>query len=79
MNGIDFSRIPHLRFAGVIKDIKARLPRTCTFLSPIKTIKGELQVRAVINNSEYRFLTPENLDFSKADIKRLENLLLEKC
>jgi len=79
MKKAELTHIPFMIFADIVKDIKKHLPKTCTFLSPLKTTKGLLQVRAVIKNTEYRFTTPADLKFTNADVKKLRSSLLEKC
>lgn len=79
MKKADLSQIPFLVFADIVRDIKKKLPKTCSFLSPLKTTKGILQVRAVIGNNEYRFTVPAALNFTDADIRKLQSSLLEKC
>lgn len=66
-------------FADIIKDIKKSLPRTCTFLSPLKTREGEYQILSIINKIEYRLTVPSTLKFTQGDINEIESILSEKC
>jgi hypothetical protein len=66
-------------FRQTLKELKKGLPKSCTFLSPYLDSNSELFAKAVVNKQDYYFSLPDNLEFSKADVERLENLILEKC
>ena len=70
---------PRLIFSDILINLKKSLPSVCTFLASFKTVKGEYQVKAVIKKETYHFSTPENLDFTQADINELHAQLLKIC
>ncbi len=72
-------RIPLRIFADIVKNVKNRLPKACSFLAPFKTLKGEYQVLAIVNKEELLFTTPALLKFTSADIEELHSVLLDKC
>ena len=75
---VGISNIALSMFSDTIKSIKRALPKTCTFLSPLKTVDGEYQVLSIIGNNEYRFTVPKSLQFTQSDIKKLRSKLMEK-
>jgi hypothetical protein len=66
-------------FRQTLKELKKDLPSACTFLAPYLDTNGELFAKAIVNKNEHYFSLPYDLEFSKADVDRLKNLILEKC
>jgi hypothetical protein len=66
-------------FRQTLKELKKDLPNVCTFLAPYLDTNGELYVKAIVNKNEHYFSLPYDLEFSKTDVERLKNLILEKC
>jgi hypothetical protein len=66
-------------FNAELRTIKKRIPKSCTFMSLIKTSEGEHLLKAMIKGDEYRYTLPQDLDMTQADYDRIENLITEKC
>jgi len=66
-------------FRETIKQLKKELPNSCTFLAPHLDSTGEMCIKTIVNKEDHYFSLPDNLEFTKADIDRLKNLILEKC
>ena len=67
-----------------VKLIKKDLPKSCTFLAPVRKTNNNLYLRATIKSADgtkdnYLYSLPEDLDLTDADLNRVKNLILEKC
>lgn len=61
-----------------LNDIKSRLPKECSFLSPLKR-DGEYQAIAIVKGEEYRYTLPYDLNFTSSDIEELYNQIFKLC
>jgi hypothetical protein len=61
-----------------MKQLKSELPKSCTYLAPYKTHKGELYVRVIVNKQESLFTIPDSFVFKKADLDELKSQILKK-
>ena len=66
-------------FVNQLKVLKKTLPKSCTYLSSVKTFDGEFRVKAIVNGNEYLFTTPTDLIFKDADLRELARAISEKC
>jgi hypothetical protein len=66
-------------FESNLKILKKGLPKSCTYLSSYRTSDGKMLVKAIINKNQHFFSVPDNLRFTPADLRRLKNVILEKC
>ena len=66
-------------FANQLKTLKKTLPKSCTYLSALKTVDGEFRVKAIVNGKEYLYTTPQDLIFKEADLRELARAISEKC
>lgn len=66
-------------FESNLKVIKSSLPKACTYLSSYRTADDKILVKAIINKTQHFFSVPQDLRFTPADLRRLKNVILEKC
>jgi hypothetical protein len=75
---------PRVFFRLAIIDVKKSLPKTCTFLAPYKTRKGEYYVKAIVKRKgkdvvEKFYSVPPNFVYTTADKERLKEQVLLHC
>lgn len=79
MNSLNNKIALQALFANQLKVLKKTLPKSCTYLSPLKTSDGEFRVKAIVNGKEYLYTTPRDLIFKEADLRELARAISEKC
>ena len=61
-----------------LKDLKRRLPKAVSYISPLKDRNGDMFVRVAVNKDFYRFSIPNDFNLSEADWTRIVTLISEK-
>lgn len=61
-----------------LKDLKRRLPKKVTFISPIKGVNGDMFIRVGVAKEFYRFSIPNDFNLTEADWTRVVTLITEK-
>lgn len=66
-----------------LPNIKKSCPKTCSFMSVIKSVNGNYYLQVVYKHKQakekVKYSLPEDFVFTQADLKHIRNMVVEKC